>query len=549
MSASSKEAVRLCQHLVRQAFGTVVSRIASTLMNRGRLTCPTLARLSALSRSTTMAALLILMQHHLVQSSGEPPDSDKEEAYEFNMDECLLRLRWGRILAMTLDKLGPSATEVIRSLMLYGRLAKDEIIHACGGGHGASNIMAIEEATLLLVRHHFIQPTHPEMGIIRADAEERRFLAHRRRLYSTKGLAYTTANDLANARSQAGWEESERRAALVSSNNIIVLPEPHPMKKRKLVEPELSLCPNIALRINYDRYGVLIRDELIVRAVRDRLNVGAAEVMRAVLTSCLNDESALADPRTLVHVSANDVIDKIPEQACPFIFAGMAGSSKSSLADVVKQYLRVLSGEDQVASGGSFLSTEGTSLNPMYKVELEGICSKLRAALMNELVVQKLGDEGARVLAVVVTANKVSETTVRDCAMIPLRSARFYLSELQKLSLVETQEMPRVMGKGAMSKDAHLWSIDLARAYTYILSSVYKTLGNIELRKQTEVDRKKVVLAKEAKAGAAGRERLQLKDQQDLAELDDTLKKLTLAEGRSEEVVLILRDLPGWPGR
>ena len=75
-------------------------------MNRGRLTIPNIARLSGVARPTAVAAVLILMQHQLVQCSGEPAESTKEEAYQFNLDECLLRLRWGRILALTQAKLG-----------------------------------------------------------------------------------------------------------------------------------------------------------------------------------------------------------------------------------------------------------------------------------------------------------------------------------------------------------------------------------------------------------------------------------------------------------
>jgi DNA-directed RNA polymerase III subunit RPC3 len=39
------------------------------------------------------------------------------------------------------------------------------------------------------------------------------------------------------------------------------------------------------------------------------------------------------------------------------------------------------------------------------------------------------------------------------------------------------------------------------------------------------------------------------KDQEDLADLDDVVRKLALAEARCEMVVFILRDLPGWPTR
>jgi DNA-directed RNA polymerase III subunit RPC3 len=48
---------------------------------------------------------------------------------------------------------------------------------------------------------------------------------------------------------------------------------------------------------------------------------------------------------------------------------------------------------------------------------------------------------------------------------------------------------------------------------------------------------------------AGERERLPRKDVDELVELDDTRKKLALAEVRSEMVVFLMRDMPGFPGQ
>jgi DNA-directed RNA polymerase III subunit RPC3 len=85
----------------------IYQRVASTLLNRGRCNAATVARLAGLTRATGNAALLILVQHNLVGSTGgsrrDPPE---EEMYEFDVSECLLRLRWPRVLALTEDKFG-----------------------------------------------------------------------------------------------------------------------------------------------------------------------------------------------------------------------------------------------------------------------------------------------------------------------------------------------------------------------------------------------------------------------------------------------------------
>jgi len=152
MSGSGKEAVRLCEHIVRQAFGDVpcvsiihfpftvsskahriLQRVASTLLHRGRLSIFTLKHLTALSLQHVRAAVLILLQHNLLQYSQLPsvPGGPVTETYEFVAEECLLRLRWGRILALTEARVGVEAAEVIRAMMVHGRMTGGQVHETC----------------------------------------------------------------------------------------------------------------------------------------------------------------------------------------------------------------------------------------------------------------------------------------------------------------------------------------------------------------------------------------------------------------------------------
>jgi DNA-directed RNA polymerase III subunit RPC3 len=66
------------------------------------------SRLAAISRVNTLAAVILLMQHNLVLSNGASMRATgEEELYEFDVQECLMRLRWGRILSLTQERLGP----------------------------------------------------------------------------------------------------------------------------------------------------------------------------------------------------------------------------------------------------------------------------------------------------------------------------------------------------------------------------------------------------------------------------------------------------------
>ena len=132
------------------------------------------ARLSAVSRANTLAAVILLMQHNLVLNNGESTRaSGEEELYEFDVQECLMRLRWGRILSLTQERLGPvvsisprvtrprlryQAVEVVRHLMTFGKLKMPEIVELSGGSQDPTRMCTIMYSgsceTLTLSRVH-----------------------------------------------------------------------------------------------------------------------------------------------------------------------------------------------------------------------------------------------------------------------------------------------------------------------------------------------------------------------------------------------------------
>ncbi|WWC63066.1 uncharacterized protein I303_105665 [Kwoniella dejecticola CBS 10117] len=572
MRNNGKEAVRLCEHIVRQAFGDVICRVASTLLNRGRLPLSTISRLSALPKPTTSAALIVLIQHDLVQTNGASyKNTGDDEQYEFDTSTCLLRLRWGRILAITHQTYDEVALEVVRTIMVYGKMKVPDIINVCGGSSDAMRADTVNNAIIALVRAQFIRPTSSEMHILDSDQVQRRFNLHRLELIRNKGTSMLSALDIENCEAKAKHEIREEKESLQDIRRILVerpkidkdLNNKKAKKRSKVntilgngtggEEFDYELKQDIHLRINYDRFGILIRNELIVKAAEERWNRAAGIVMRAILQASLKEYSKLAEERSGDFIGTNSIVPLIEEKEYPTLLAGLAISSRSTIPEVVRNYLNILAGDDGSAGTAPFLRKDNGT-NPGYIVEIEIICRKLRENLLYQLVREKLGDKAARVLAVVSKSSKAFETTVRDCAMLPLKDARAHLANLQRLSLVETQEVPKTAAKSRMglpsSAEYHLWAMDETRVYETLLTNVYKALGNILQRKAKEIEDKRIVLARENKAEELGSDRSMLsgKDQEDLMELDDYLKKLSLAEMRSEVVVFILRDLPGAPG-
>lgn len=393
------------------------------------------------------------MQHNLVQSNGASVKQTREdEQYEFIVEECLLRLRWGKMLAITHERVDflvseivldliqkvatntPQSMQVVKQLMIFGKLRVPDIISTLGGDTDAirasiplkgkcanrySGAEAITGSVIALLQNHFLQTTAPELQILESDQIARRFAASKRRLAQAQGSALLSANDITNCRLEAAHDVRTVNESLRAITRVLITkPKVDKNAKRRktgkaIEESDYELKQDVHLRLNYDRYGVLMRNDLIVKAAEDRWNKGAGIVMRAVLDASLRDTSLLKDDRTHDPVGINSIISLIPPSSAPILLAGLGLSSKSSIPDLVRAYLSVLAGEDQLTGtgAGAFLQREG-STNPGYKVEFEAICVKMREAMLSDLVREKLGDKAARVLAVVTRSSKAFETTV-----------------------------------------------------------------------------------------------------------------------------------------
>lgn len=120
--------------------------------------------------------------------------------------------------------------------------------------------------------------------------------------------------------------------------------------------------------------------------------------------------------------------------------------------------------------------------------------------------------------------------------MLAPKDVRVITASLSSASLLELQEVP----KGAdrlPARTFYLWHVDLARAYTALISHLYKTMANLAQRREHELKEHAAVVEKRNRTDVreSGGELLSEQDKTELAALDATLEKLTLAEQRTGE--------------
>ena len=190
-----------------------------------------------------------------------------------------------------------------------------------------------------------------------------------------------------------------------------IIKKPKLDKKRKSKKDDgfdYSLNQTVHLRLNYDRYGVIIRDELLVKSATDRWNAAAGEISRALLEVALVEEAKLKDDIS-VDVGLNQITEGYTKDKMSALQSGIIGAPSKQTVDLIKEFLAVMSGDDRTdRMANAFLGNEGS----YYHLEFAAVAVKLRASLMMELVRSHLGGKEARVLATVAKAQRITEQTV-----------------------------------------------------------------------------------------------------------------------------------------
>lgn len=120
--------------------------MATTLLTRGRLSLPQLAQFTSIKPRSVRASLLVLIQHNLAWHTQSDDDG---EVFELNPEECLLRLRFGRVVWQTEQLLGTAvrhssvtagaraeecfkAADIVSLILDHGKLRPPDIMtHLC----------------------------------------------------------------------------------------------------------------------------------------------------------------------------------------------------------------------------------------------------------------------------------------------------------------------------------------------------------------------------------------------------------------------------------
>jgi len=421
----------------------------------------------------------------------------------------------------------------------HGKLRPPEIISRLSFNDPKASAM-YSQAVHKLVSGSYLKPStilshiSPRDKRIQYEAEEKSKISG---FPTAKELR--EAKEVAHARLKREEEEAEKIGLKRKAKKEL---KGARLIKRKVDEDEETVDDSVHFRVNYDKFSIHIRNSIIEQAVRQRYNDSAALVIKAALKVTESSQNSLSDPRS-DPISATNIAVQLADEHD--LSEGLVTTSKKpSNTTCIKDYLGILSCADNpTPSGraGAFVSFGSSKV----QVEFETISRRLRRRVLESVTRERHGTEGVRIIRLLLNTGKMDEKQIAKVVMLASKDVRPLLANLAAESLISTQEIARSADRNP-ARTIYLWYVDLHKAYSVILGTLYTTLYNIGMRREAEKEEPmlKAVLEKTERSDVMQDEGLLSRlDQEVIKEWEQKQEKLTALEMRVEESVFILRDL------
>ncbi|THH15597.1 hypothetical protein EW146_g4910 [Bondarzewia mesenterica] len=524
------DTTRLCVQIIHAHFGPLTSTVASTLLARGRLSLPQLIRYSSLKPRTVRAAILVLVQHNILWHAQS---DDEGEVFEVNIDECLVRLRFGRYVWQTEQLFGSAGADIVRLILDHGKLRPPDIMSQLLV-HDPKGSAVYTQALYKLVTSSYLKPStllshiSPRDKRIKYEAQEK-----------SKISGFPTAKELREAKETAEVrlkreEEEAEKVGLKRKAKDQLRKSSKPRYQRSAVEEEI-VDDDVYFRVNYEKFNIHIRNKLIETAARERYNDGAAFVIRAALKSTEGKQKSVTDIRSDATTIAN-IAAQIPDDYNLASGLVLSSSKKPKTMALIKDYLGMLAFTDNPTPAGRAASFISSGESKHY-VEFEIIGRRLRRRVLEAVTRERHGDDGVRILRLLLDTGKVDEKQISKVTMLAPKDVRPLLGAMSAESLISIQEVPKSADRNP-TRTFYLWYVDLQKAYSVLLVNLYKTLHNISMRRRAEEEEPgvKAVLEKRQRKDVSQDESLLTRNEREtLAEWEGKRERLTVLEARVEE--------------
>lgn len=498
--------IKACNLILKEHFGTVVAAVGCSLLKVSSRSLPQLLKSTDLPASKVKKALMVLIHHNIVDFRLHPKGYVE---YLIDADHVLYLLRYPRYIHCAKTLYGDAGELIVEELLQNGRMCMSAVLRKVLGRLQVSQTPeAVRGKFVNLVQTHFLcRVPFPEPGS--QEGKVPTLILPEEDMYSVPKvhLQLLTAD-----------EEDDQEG-------------PPSKKSRMESQPDVGLY----WRINFERFHLFFRDQLLVQAASRRLGLKAGEVVRTLLR--------LAETRTHPKDALSFPVNKHEVQQQLQREISLSQKEVDSFLNLlVEDPLRLVRRSDE--RGG------------MFCVDLHRGLRMLAEAFFASTVQDRFGAKSCRIFRLLLSKKFLEQRQIEELAMIPARDAKEMTYKMFQEKFVAAQEIPRTPDF-APSRMIYLFHVDLPQLSRQMLEWCCQAVCNLVLRREhicqehrRLLDKKQrvdLILASMEQNKASPEQVHEVKEmitppeRKQLAYVKHVSSKLELSEVQLDETILLLQ--------
>ncbi|KAG0748742.1 hypothetical protein G6F57_002648 [Rhizopus arrhizus] len=502
---------RLCREIIKEEFGPFASEVAEQLLLKGRQTLQELARHTQYTVKRVKEILIIFICHGLLYFTESIEERKDATVYELDQRNVLMRLRMGRILRITEEHYGKVGSSICQLLFLYGRVKLSQVKEwAVSNDTKHKDETAYVKTFTRMAIDQFITavlPIHSRSSLdMTRDIEEE---------LSKKYTIMTAADKkviklAAQAQAEAVFEHER-----IGMKRKLDITTTESETKRLAQENDLpyDIDPTVFFALNYEKYNIAFRNNMITDFATDRINRTAGIVLKAFLRNgkdkmkmVKEETSAASTPNHIANMLHPEVLERgdiiLPRDPSN-------PKKKPTVSETIEGYVKLLKTDT-----AGFLTTKDQLGPNHYAVNFEKLRYNMKKRLFENSITERYGRAVCRIVRIL----------------------------LDKDGIVEIQEVPRSTDR-ATSRSFHLWHVPLEKCFEDLLTKAYKIIVNLQQRKVEELQQRSRLLEKmNRKDVIANMDLLNEIDKAEVGNMNKIIERIEVSKARLDEMAMILRD-------
>ncbi|CAH0719198.1 unnamed protein product, partial [Brenthis ino] len=409
---------RVVSQILQRYYGDIVQQVGNDLFTYGSKQLTMIIKTTGLTRTQVVESLRTLLKFDLASFEA----NDVIVNYKLNPDNILLLIRYPRYLLQMKSKYGSEAEMIVEELLQQASCT----------------------ATVLLVT---------VMNKYKDDKE--------------KNLNMVKLKDTFISLATAGYIQQAPVAELKDSEIptlvpvATIVPDLDMRDLMQAMSNNLSDCKdNTYWKVNFDRFHLDFRDDIMIKAITRRIDENAGELMRVLLEQMYLTSSAWAPESSPVSaVDLRENARRVPD--------------KPLLHMHVDQYLKVLE-----ENGCGFVRRAGEAGGGQYAVCARRAAAALLAAALERAVTERLGGNAARIFRLIRAKKYIEEEDIQKNAMLPNKECKELTYKLLEEHFISVQPMRKAASAGGSAKAIYLYHVKLFEAAHTAQQMCYRALHN-----------------------------------------------------------------------